>query len=81
MGDYFARIPKLVEEHRAKCLVRGGDPETMEGSEPPPDAAFIIAFPDPAHAKSFWNTDVFQALVVLRQPGFRLNAILADKIS
>ncbi|WP_417701139.1 DUF1330 domain-containing protein [Pseudophaeobacter sp.] len=81
MGEYFAKIPKVVEEHRGQFLVRGGDPETMEGSDPPPDAAFIIALPERAHAKRFWSSDAFQALALLRQPGSTLNAILVDKLS
>lgn len=80
MGEYFAKIPRVVEEHRGQFLVRGGDPETMEGSEPLPDAAFVISFPDRAHARSFWNSDAFQTLAVLRQSGSTLNAILVDQL-
>jgi uncharacterized protein (DUF1330 family) len=52
----------------------------LEGSEALPDAAFIIAFPDRAHAKAFWASAEFQTLAVLRRSGSTLNAILVDGV-
>ena len=81
MKEYFEKIPKVVDAHQGQFLVRGGDPEIMEGNEQLPDAAFVIEFPSRAHAKSFWNSKDFQNLAVLRQSGSTLNAILVDKLS
>jgi uncharacterized protein (DUF1330 family) len=81
MEEYFSEIPKVVQAHSGHFLVRGGDPERMEGDAQLPDAAFIIEFPDRAHAKLFWNSDAFQKLAVVRRSGSTLNAILVDKIS
>ena len=53
----------------------------MEGSDPLPDAAFILEFPDRAHAQRFWNSDEFQRLAILRRSGSTLNAILVDKLA
>lgn len=80
MAEYFDKIPKVVKDHDGEFLVRGGDPTSMEGSAPLPDAAFIIAFPDRAHANDFWNSDAFQTLTVLRRSGSTLNAILVDRL-
>lgn len=78
MDAYFSEIPHVVAAHKGRFLVRGGSPERLEGENSLPDAAFIIAFPDRAHAGAFWNSDAFQKLAVLRRSGSTLNAILVD---
>ncbi|MBO6866034.1 MAG: DUF1330 domain-containing protein [Thalassococcus sp.] len=80
MSEYFDKIPHVVADHKGQFLVRGGDPEGLEGDDLLPDAAFIIEFPDRDHARTFWNSDEFQELAVLRRSGSTLNAILVDKL-
>mgnify|MGYP006393668445 CR=1 FL=1 len=81
MDEYFSTIPDLVARHGGAFRVRGGDPVALEGDGPLPDAAFIIEFPDRAHARSFWESDAFQALAVLRRSGSTLDAILVDGVA
>ena len=81
MDKSFSKIPEVVARHRGQFLVRGGDPETLEGDNALPDAAFIIEFPDRSFAKDFWGSKEFQALAVLRRTGSTLNAILVDKLA
>ena len=81
MDEYFSKIPEVVARHRGQFLVRGGDPESLEGDSALPDAAFIIKFPDRSFAKDFWGSKEFQALAVLRRTGSTLNAILVDKLA
>ncbi|SEK20824.1 Uncharacterized conserved protein, DUF1330 family [Roseivivax marinus] len=78
MDEYFSRIPDLVARHKGAFRVRGGEPARLEGDDPLPDAAFIIEFPDREHALSFWNSDEFQTLAVLRRSGSSLNSIVVD---
>jgi len=80
MEEYFAKIPDVVTRHKGKFRVRGGDPQRMEGENPLPDAAFIIEFPDRDHGETFWRSDEFQSLAVLRRSGSTLNAILVDAL-
>ncbi|MGR3321650.1 MAG: DUF1330 domain-containing protein [Pseudooceanicola sp.] len=80
MDEYFGQIPDVVAAHKGEFKVRGGDPQTLEGDNAVPDAAFIIEFPDRSHAEDFWNSDEFQTLAVLRRSGSTLNAILVDAI-
>ncbi|MBW4984541.1 DUF1330 domain-containing protein [Mameliella sp. CS4] len=80
MEEYFAKIPEVVAAHSGAFLVRGGAPEPMEGDNPLPDAAFVIAFPDRQHARDFWNSAEFQALAKLRRSGSTLNAVLVDRL-
>ncbi|MBN8290531.1 DUF1330 domain-containing protein [Rhodobacter sp. NTK016B] len=81
MDEYFSKIPDVVKEHSGQFLVRGGNPESLEGSAQLPDAAFILEFPDRDHARRFWNSDAFQKLAVLRRSGSTLSAILVDKLA
>ena len=78
MEAYFAKIPEVVAAHEGRFLVRGGNPERMEGAGALPDAAFVLEFPDRDHARAFWHSDAFQELAVLRRSGSELNAILVD---
>ncbi len=78
MAEYFSIVPSLIQEHSGEFLVRGGDPTTLEGDDRLPDAAFVIEFPDRASALGFWNSEEFRPLVMLRQIGSSLNAILVD---
>ncbi|PRZ41826.1 uncharacterized protein (DUF1330 family) [Tritonibacter scottomollicae] len=81
MDEYFSKIPEVVARYRGQFLVRGGHPESLEGDNALPDAAFIIEFPDRSFAKDFWGSKEFQALAVLRRTGSSLNAILVDKLA
>lgn len=80
MDAYFAKIPQVVAEHGGDFLVRGGDPERMEGDARLPDAVFILQFPDRAHARAFWDSNAFRDLAELRRSGSSLNAVLVDKL-
>lgn len=80
MDEYFAKIPDVVMSNKGVFRVRGGNPERLEGDSKLPDAAFVIEFPDRDHATSFWNSDEFQSLAVLRRSGSTLNAILTDAL-
>lgn len=80
MDEYFAKIPDVVNSHKEVFRVRGGNPARLEGNGQLPDAAFIIEFPDRVRATSFWNSDEFQSLAVLRRSGSTLNAILTDAL-
>ncbi|QDG78281.1 DUF1330 domain-containing protein [Labrenzia sp. PHM005] len=76
MEEYFAKVPALIEANGGEFLVKGGEPEVLEGDETTPDAAFVIRFPSRDAALAFWNSDEFAPLVKLRQTGSTLQAHL-----
>jgi uncharacterized protein (DUF1330 family) len=80
MDEYFSVVPSLIEQHSGRFLVRGGNPDKLEGENRLPDAAFVIEFPDREHALDFWNSEEFKPLILLRQSGSSLNAILVDRL-
>ena len=81
MDEYFAKVPALIEAHSGRFLVKGGSPAKLEGENTLPDAAFVIEFPDREHALGFWNSEEFKPLIVLRQSGSSLNAIVVDRLN
>lgn len=76
MEEYFAKVPGLVEEHGGEFLVKGGEPQTLEGNDAAPDAAFVIRFPSSEAALGFWSSAEFAPLIELRQTGSTLEAQL-----
>jgi uncharacterized protein (DUF1330 family) len=81
MDEYFSKVPSLIESHAGRFLVRGGNPEKLEGEDVLPDAIFAIEFPDRKHALSFLYSEEFQPLITLRQSGSTLNAIMVDRLN
>jgi uncharacterized protein (DUF1330 family) len=81
MDEYFSKVPSLIESHSGRFLVRGGNPTKLEGEEVLPDAVFVLEFPDREHALSFWDSEEFQPLIILRQSGSTLNAVMVDSLS
>jgi len=76
MEEYFSKVPALIEAHGGVFLVKGGEPECLEGDEAIPDAAFIIKFATRDAAQGFWNSEEFAPLIKLRQTGSLLQAQL-----
>lgn len=74
--EYFSKVPAIIESYGGTFLVKGGDPQVLEGGEDTPDAAFILNFPNREAALKFWNSEEFAPLVKLRQTGSTLNAQL-----
>ena len=80
MDEYFSKVPAVIESYGGRFLVRGGNPQTLEGHDAIPDAAFIVEFPSRDLALAFWRSEEFAPLVQLRQTGSELEAIVVDGI-
>lgn len=80
IDEYFSKVPALVARHDGAFLVRGGDPQALEGQERLPDAVFVLGFPSREHALATWDSAEFAPLVRLRQTGSALEAMLVDGV-
>lgn len=76
--EYLPKVTALIESHGGRFLVRGGEPERIEGTADTPQAAIVIEFPTREAAMAFWNDPAFVPLVALRNTGSRLEAMLLD---
>jgi uncharacterized protein (DUF1330 family) len=65
---YRAKVPEIISAHGSRILVRGGEPQPLDGTMP--QRRFIIVeFDSPEAARTFYCSDAYQAVLP-----FRLNA-------
>lgn len=79
--EYLPKVTALIESHGGRFLVRGGEPERIEGTADTPQAAIVIEFPTREAAMAFWNDPAFVPLVALRNTGSSLEAMLLDGLA
>ena len=65
---YRTQVPDIISTHGGKILVRGGDPQPLDGVIPQ-RRRVIVEFDSPEAVKTFYYSDTYQAV----QP-IRLNA-------
>ena len=68
MQEYARQVPATLEPFGGKFLVRGGQFEVMEGAW---DTArvVVIEFPDLDHARGWYHSDAYQAIIQKRFDG------------
>jgi uncharacterized protein (DUF1330 family) len=62
---YAAKVPATLVAFEGHFLVRGGRTEPLEG-DPPPQRTVVAEFPSLAHARAWYHSDAYQALIPLR---------------
>jgi uncharacterized protein (DUF1330 family) len=66
--SYRAKVPDIISAHGGRILVRGGDPQPLDGTLP--QRRFIVVeFDSPEAARTFHSSNAYQAVLP-----FRLNA-------
>ncbi len=63
--EYAEKVPATVLPFGGRFLVRGGRTEPLEG-EAPPQRTVVTEFPSLAHARDWYHSDAYQALIPLR---------------
>jgi uncharacterized protein (DUF1330 family) len=76
-ADYAKHTPRVIAEHGGRMLVRGGDPEIMEGS-PPGQRVVVLEFPDRTAAKAFYNSAAYQSIIGIRQGASVAHGVIVD---
>ena len=65
---YRVKVPDIISAQGGRILVRGGEPQPLDGTMP--QRRFIIVeFDSPEAAKTFYSSNAYQAVLP-----FRLNA-------
>ena len=62
---YTARTPAAIEQFGGRFIVRGGNPEVIEGSLPG-SRVVVIEFADRAAAERFYHSAEYQEILPLR---------------
>ncbi|WP_417321009.1 DUF1330 domain-containing protein [Emcibacter sp.] len=65
--EYRNVTEPLVAKHGGRYLVKGGNPETVEGSAPQAHAVVMIEFPDRQSAMNWYNDPEYVLMIDLRQ--------------
>ena len=76
---YLDRTPGVVARYGGTFVARGGAVETLEGPEET-RRLVIIAFPDMATARRFYQSEDYQAIIPLRQAASEGELILVDGV-
>ena len=68
MQEYARQVPATLEPFGGKFLVRGGQFEVMEGAWNTARVV-VIEFPDLDHARGWYHSDAYQAIIQKRFDG------------
>jgi len=77
--DYRKRVPRLIEAHGGRYLVRGGAAEVLEG-ESMPKRRVILEFPDMVRLKAFYDSADYRPLKLLRQRASRGTVVAIEGV-
>ena len=62
---YRTKVPDIIAAHGGRILVRGGDPQPLDGVIPQ-RRRVIVEFDSPDAVKAFYNSDAYQAVRPIR---------------
>jgi uncharacterized protein (DUF1330 family) len=81
MGEYAKQVPATLEPFGGKFLVRGGQIDVVEGVWTP-SRMVIIEFPSLDHARGWYHSDAYQAIIQQRFDGARTEFfVFADGVA
>lgn len=62
---YRTQVPDIIAAHGGKILVRGGDPQPLDGVIPQ-RRRVVVEFDSPEAVKTFYYSDAYQAVQPIR---------------
>jgi uncharacterized protein (DUF1330 family) len=62
---YRTAVPDIISAHGGRILVRGGDPQPLDGAVPQ-RRRVIVEFDSPEAVKTFYDSDAYQAVLPIR---------------
>ena len=77
MTEYRARVQATLDLHGGRFLVRGGVLEVREG-EWQPERLVVIEFPSIEHARAWYDSPEYQAIVGLRTQNSHTDFVLVE---
>ncbi|PHR30043.1 MAG: D-fructose-6-phosphate amidotransferase [Fluviicola sp.] len=79
LQEYKNIAPEIIKKFGGKIIVRGGEPNIVEGNWNP-KRVVIIEFPSYEIANDWWNSEDYRKATELRNKGANTNAIIIDGI-
>ena len=62
---YRMKVPDIISAHGGRILVRGGEPQPLDGTMPQ-RRRVIVEFDSPEAVKTFYSSDAYQAVLPIR---------------
>jgi uncharacterized protein (DUF1330 family) len=62
---YRTAVPDIISAHGGRILVRGGDPQPLDGNVPQ-RRRVIVEFDSHEAVKTFYDSDAYQAVLPIR---------------
>jgi uncharacterized protein (DUF1330 family) len=62
---YRTKVPEIISVHGGRILVRGGDPQPLDGVMPH-RRRIVVEFDSPEAVTTFYNSDAYQAVLPIR---------------
>ncbi len=78
--QYMQLAPPAIAAFGGRYLVRGGEPELIEG-EPPPKRTVLLEFESPAHARAFLRSPQYQKAAAIRRRASRGRFLLLTGVA
>jgi uncharacterized protein (DUF1330 family) len=78
-APYHNGVPEVIARHGGRYVVRGGNPEALEGTWEPARLV-ILEFDDVAAARGWYESDEYQRLVSMREGAARVSLVVADGV-
>ncbi|WP_340694074.1 DUF1330 domain-containing protein [Hyphomonas sp.] len=75
--QYIDAVPAFIAKHGGRYIVRGVEPEVMEGDWKP-ERVVILEFPAAENARAFLDDPDFQDLIAVRKNATISKLILAE---
>src|ERR1700722_8182477 len=63
---YRTKVPDIIAAHGGRILVRGGDPQPLDGVMPSRRRWVIVEFDSPEAVETFYRSDGYQAVLPIR---------------
>jgi len=76
-AQYAARVPAVLAAHGVEYVVRGGEPNDLEG-EWGARRIVVLRFRDRDHVQSWYHSEGYQQLVALRAQSAEIRAVVVD---
>ena len=74
---YRERSGATVEQHGGRFLVRGGDPQTVEGDWAP-SRIVVLEFPSEEQARAWYDSAEYQEILPIREANATSRAVLVQ---
>lgn len=74
---YSAQTPGLIEKYGGRFLVRGGECDQLEGSQPLARVV-VVEFADMAAARAFYHSPEYQEVLKIRQAAAESQVFLVE---